>query len=358
MLRRKRAVALGCVVAGALAAPAVASASTTTVFAGPAPNTGKIAGTLLPKGFTAKYNPDINDFFLHRVTIAQGDSVKFIIAGFHTVDLPGSSGKPLPLLLPGMPATGVNDAAGNPFWFDGKLPTIGFNPALFKKSGPSTYNGTKRIDSGAPLAGPPKPLNVKFTKPGTYKLYCDVHPGMVGYVVVKPKGAPVPSAKQNAAALVKQVKRDIRSARKLATTKVPAHTVSIGESNAFGLEFYGMFPSTLTVSPGTTVTFAMSKDTREDHTATFGPAKYLSTLAKGFESPTVPANGVYPSDPTQPLSLNQTSHGNGFANTGVLDQVAATTTIPSSGKITFTQAGTYHYVCLIHPFMRGTIIVK
>ena len=53
-----------------------------------------------------------------------------------------------------------------------------------------------------------------------------------------------------------------------------------------------------------------------------------------------------------------TNHGDGFANTGVLDNDPSTATIPSSGKIQFNAPGTYHYICLIHPFMHGTIIVK
>ncbi len=37
---------------------------------------------------------------------------------------------------------------------------------------------------------------------------------------------------------------------------------------------------------------------------------------------------------------------------------SATTQIPASSKIDFTTAGTYQFICLIHPFMQGTIIVK
>lgn len=29
-----------------------------------------------------------------------------------------------------------------------------------------------------------------------------------------------------------------------------------------------------------------------------------------------------------------------------------------SNKITFTHPGVYHYICLIHPFMHGTIVVR
>jgi plastocyanin len=102
----------------------------------------------------------------------------------------------------------------------------------------------------------------------------------------------------------------------------------------------------------------MSKNSFETHTATFGNTATLKALAKGFTGAVFPAQGVYPSDPTQPVTESLTSHGDGFAGVGALDNDSATKTIPSSGKIDFTQAGTYHFICLIHPFMHGTIVVK
>jgi plastocyanin len=53
-------------------------------------------------------------------------------------------------------------------------------------------------------------------------------------------------------------------------------------------------------------------------------------------------------------SLTPTSHGNGFWGTGIMDTVSASP-LPSSGKVTFAQAGTYNFYCLIHPFMKATV---
>jgi plastocyanin len=75
------------------------------------------------------------------------------------------------------PVTGVKDAAGSPFWFNGKVSKLFINPALPSPSGPSTYDGTARAESGLP-AGTPKPYKIKFTKAGTYKYFCDVHQGL------------------------------------------------------------------------------------------------------------------------------------------------------------------------------------
>ncbi len=80
-----------------------------------------------------------------------------------------------------------------------------------------------------------------------------------------------------------------------------------------------MFPATLTVSPNTVVTFQMSKDSFETHTATFGPKPELAKLAKGFQGVNFPAQGVFPSDPPGTITESQTAHGDGFANTGTLD---------------------------------------
>lgn len=342
----------------ALAVPATAAAATKTVYAGPPP-TAKTLARKLHATSLVKYSPDINAFFNQHTTIHVGDRVKFVLGGFHTVDIPAAGGSDLPLIVTsGGLVSGVNDAAGNPFWFNGQRPNLGFNPALFKPSGPTRFNGKTRFDSGLPLgAGKPKPFAISFTKPGTYKYFCDVHPGMVGYITVKPKSAHIPTAKQDAAAQINQVTGDIEGALKAVKTKVPANTVSIGKSAPGGVELFAMFPASLTVTSGTVVTFRMSRHSRETHTATFGPAGELKTLSSSF-GPSIPAQGVFPSDQAQPVLENPTNHGDGFATVGALDNDPTTTMLPSSGQIRFTAPGTYQFICLIHPFMHGVIVVR
>jgi plastocyanin len=121
-----------------------------------------------------------------------------------------------------------------------------------------------------------------------------------------------------------------------------------------------MFPAQLKVKAGTVVSFSMSPDSREVHTATFGPADYLNTLSSAIGLPTPDAQAaLYPSSnpAAGPIQLSQTSHGNGFGNTGGLDR-DPTTPLPSTERIDFTQPGVYHFQCLIHPFMHGTIVVQ
>ena len=356
--RRFAAVVAACGVAAIV--PATAGAAVTkNVYAGTPPDVNQIAGKYIPhaKQFSKLYQPDINAFFNQHTTINVGDSVSFKFRGFHTVDIPAKGGSDLPIIVPTSTiASGFNDAAGSPFWFDGKVPVLSFNPALGPRSKSTTYNGSARLESGL---GGTKPFTVKFTKPGTYKFFCDVHAGMVGTVTVKPKGQTIPTAKQDLAASDAQAIADVKSAVKLPKVKLPANTVSVGESAPGGVELFNMFPATLQVKAGTTVTFEMSKNSRETHTVTFGPPSYLKPLAKSFAAgPMITPIGTYPSDPVQPLTLTPTSHGNGFVNVGALDQDPTTAQIHPSSTIDFTTPGTYHYVCLIHPFMHGTIIVK
>ena len=352
MKTRPVVLALLAVIA-ALAVPSVAAARTKTVYAG---------GPVRWANSLQRYGAGINNFLVNRVTINVGDTVAWngasLASGFHTVDMPALNGKDLGLITAtGKTVQGANDAAGNPFWFNGKVPVLSFNTMLFGQSGPRAYNGTARVDSGLPIGPKPSDLKVKFTTAGVFKYFCDVHPGMVGYVVVKPKGAAVPTAQQDASVLRSEEQQYVGEAKRVDKTKVPANQVSLGASGPGGLEVFAMFPSTLHVKAGTTVRFFMSKDSREVHTATFGPVSYLKPLAMSFRSPAPAPAAAYPSDPPGQIVLTPTSHGNGFANTGVLDQ-DSTTPQPASGTITFTKAGVYTYVCVIHPFMRAKVIVK
>jgi plastocyanin len=277
--------------------------------------------------------------------------------GFHTVDIPKRGGKDLPLILPtGKLVSGVLDAGGNPFWFNGKVPELGFNPALGLASGGHVYNGSARIDSGLPTSPKPHNFKVKFTKAGKYRYFCDVHPNMSGWVIVRAAGKPVPSAKADAAELLREEKHYAKEAKRVAKAKPPKNTVDLGASGPGGVEVFAMFPASLSVSAGTTVHFVMAKGTREVHTASFGPADYLKTLSDSFLAPIPSPAALYASDAAH-IVLTPTSHGNGFANTGAMDRDSGTP-LPGSNTITFTQPGTYTFECLIHTFMHGTIVVK
>ena len=306
-----------------------------------------------------------NAFFPSKLTVNVGDTVAFQPAGFHTVNLPKKGDGPLAFLAPtGEKAANVTDAAGAAFWFNGQ-DQIGPNPAIFANAayGKSlSYNGAKGIESGLP-AEKPKPMKVKFTKAGSWKVYCDIHPGMEATVKVVKKGAAVPSAKQDAAAVKQQADAVVKAGKDLEQTNPGANTVDLGVAAKGGVEYFGMVPANLTVAPGTTVKFQMTKGSYEVHTASFGPgnpqtepASYLGAIAKSVESPTVDPRLVYPSDVT-PVAVNAALHGNGFWNSGALD-VDKNTPSPESSSVKFDAAGTYKYYCLIHPFMVGTVTVQ
>jgi plastocyanin len=349
-----------------LTLPASAAALTKTVHAGgPRTQEQKLALRLLGargKAILHTYSPAVLTFVQTTVTIHTGDKVRWsgLANGFHTVDLPGRSGHDLPLFTHEPTISGVDDFAGNPFWFNGVKPGVTINPMLFAPIGGTTYDGSKRVDSGGPFSNTPSDtLTVTFTKPGIYRYFCDIHPGMVGYVVVKPKNKPIPSAAQDQKSIVKQLTSDILAAKPLLHAKPPANHVDLGESTPNGqLAFYHFFPATLNVAAGTVVTFSVPRPERtEGHTAAFGPASYVTALANA-SSDAATQQQVYPSSnpAAGPVVLSPTSHGNGFANTGLLDQDPGGF-FPASEKIRFTTPGTYHFICLIHPFMTGTIVV-
>lgn len=356
-------VALG-IAGGVIAAPAAAQAKGVTVYTGPPPNLGKLipASARLSTSFQAKYNPDVNAFFPQKVTIHVGDTVSFLRGMMpHTIDIPPVGSQDLPLLTPAATVAGINDAAGNAFWFNGKVPSLSLNPLLLAKAPTNvSYNGTKRVDSGFYLGkGAAPAFNVTFTKAGVYKVFCDIHYRMSGTVVVLPRAKSVPSAAQAKAALAKQVLADTKALKAAAKIKPAKNTVSVGSSGPGGSELFAMFPATLRVKTGTVVTFSVSADTREVHTVTFGSQAYLAKLAGGLlTDPVLTQQDLYPSDipAVGPIAVTPTSHGNGFANLGGLDR-DPTTPLSASGKMVFTTPGVYHYICLIHPFMQGTIIV-
>jgi plastocyanin len=340
--------------AAIFAVPAAAQAKTKEMYAGPPLATAKKLG----EASTA------NAFFPSKLKVNVGDSVAFVPAGFHTVNLPKKGDGALSLFIPtGQKVAGSLDAAGTPFWFNGQ-DGLSLNPAFATSAYGKkfTYTGAKQVESGLPAGEKAKPMTVKFAKAGTYTVYCDLHPGMKATVTVAKKGATVPTAKQDAAAVKKQADAAVKAAKGLEKSNPGANTVDLGVAAKGGVEYFGMVPAALTVAKGTTVKFQMTKGSYEAHTATFGPGditdpkSYLGAIAASLESPALDPRAAYPSDVT-PVSLSPTTHGNGFWNSGVLDVDKASPS-PESSSVKFDTPGTYTYYCLIHPFMRGTVTVQ
>jgi plastocyanin len=341
----------------ALALPSAASAATKTVQVGPF---GKAQAA-----FQAATG-DANQFFRKTVTIHKGDKVKWVVNGFHTITFAPKGEEPgLVVPDPATPIAGVNDAAGNPFWFNGN-PTLGFNPLVALKQGGRKYSPTELLNSGLPLAaGPPPPYTLRFKKKGTFNYFCVVHPGMAARVHVVGASAKVPSAAKDKKAARREQKATLQKVQRLTTglgTEDLQLTIQAGNDKVAGATVFKYFPSNPTFKVGDTVTLQMAPSSTEVHTFTFGPSngqdQYNDQLAASLIGQSIDPRGGYPSEQPGPIlpSVTTGMHGNGFYNSGFLDNAEASP-LPSSTKVTFGEAGTYHLLCLIHPFMTSTVTV-
>ena len=343
----------------ALFLPISAHASTKPVYTGPPPSATKTFENL---------QSEVNAFFPSQTTIHVGDTVAFQ-PGFHNVNIPAKGAKRADFLVPsGQNASGVNDEAGAPFWFN-NLPLLGFNPQILGAPKTATFDGKRSVVGPVPVLGKPFAFKVKFTKTGTFNYYCDIHVGMKGQIHVVAKKAKAPSVKDDAKVVKRQVAAAAKTAKKLAATTPPSGTVDVGVSGPGGVEYFNIVGPKAPIAVGTTLKFQMSPGSYEVHTATTGPGdpsdekdttSYLNQIAGTFQGAgPFDARAIYPSDPPggTPASLTPQLHGNGFWSSGAMDLDNATPS-PASNSVKFDAPGTYQFYCLIHTVMHATITVQ
>jgi plastocyanin len=330
----------GAVAAGVLLAPA-AHAATKPVSIGPPPK-GMIPGYAGP-AYDASAYPS-------RIVIAAGDSLKVKVTG-----APGdltylAKGDKLPSYAAATDAL----VSGTGMWFDGR-PRIGLNPAIGGATG-RKIDGSKTVTSGVLGRGPARSWKVRFPKAGTYRLASAFHSGVKLTVVVRKRGATVPSAKQDRKAVARQLRATAKLAERLGSPKPAANVVQAGSDDK-GVATIGFFPAEKTIKAGESVTFAMSKHSIEFHNVAFGPEDYIGEQIRTFfgEDGTLNPFATYRSEaPGTPIAFG----GDGFASTGILDANKASD-FPARETVTFTKAGTYTYYCVVHgPDMKGTITVQ
>jgi plastocyanin len=346
---RRALAAAGAAIALAALTPGVAGAATRNAFAG---------GDEVVRNAPAQFSP--NAFLRKTMTVRVGDTVRWQFRGFHTVTFPERGEDPPGFITPGQAqVSGVNDAAGQPFWFNNQVPTLLPNPQGAGPVAGQNYDGTRLRGSGLPTGTPPRPYRLKFTRTGSFDYYCVVHPGMEGTVRVVSRSRRVPTEAQNRAAATRELNRLVAAARRTAREdSSTANTVEAGRAprgQLFTLNAF--FPSQISVRVGQPVTFTMAGQNRtEAHTVTFGPKAYTDTIEPVGPSGFNPL-AAYPSDPPPSLPpLTPANHGNGFLNTGLLDNDSASQQ-PNRAAVAFGAPGSYAYVCLLHPGMTGTVTV-
>ena len=296
-------------------------------------------------------------FLPEKITIHVGDSVTWKLGGEeeHTIYFP--AGEPPPALEEVGP--------------DGR---DYFNPAVFLPSEGKMYDGGTPF-SGGVLAGEDEELvgsstfTLTFTQPGVYEYVCMFHPGMKGTITVIPTDQPLPmtpadyaqTARSEAKAaldaadkLHRQLMKPKVTSRSDGTSEYTLDMVGDAKTMATVLRFE---PTPLHVKVGDTVTWRML-DYTEAHTVTFlDNSDEMPELAfvesQGDGPPQLVVNPM-----AWKLAGGSTHTGSGYYNSGAMLRPEGE--LAPTYSLTFTQAGTYEYVCILHAYMgmKGTIIVE
>jgi len=291
----------------------------------------------------------LQDYFPRSITVNAGDAITWTwnTTLAHTVSFL-SGAKPPDIVVPQPDKT------------------LLFNPLITNPQGGATYAGTGMASSGF-VEEQGKTYTLRFTKPGRYVYACLIHPGMVGTVVVAPKGAKLPKTqagydKDAAAAIASQLARGEKlrastGAAKSAGATGTVYTSPLAALPSARVSLIAFAPGTLTVKAGDTVRWVM-KDPYEIHTITFAGAGQVPAFVTPAPQPQGPPKIFFNPKGMAPAGGPVHASAETYYNSGVLPPSIAPG--PKAYSLKFTKPGTYVYWCVVHvpQGMRGTIVVR
>ncbi|WOP18133.1 plastocyanin/azurin family copper-binding protein [Raineyella sp. LH-20] len=236
-------------------------------------------------------------------------------------------------------------------FFTASTPAVPFDPAIGYMVTPTpqtTISAPGQFRNSGVMSTDPADIqhyNLTFTGTGDYHYVCYVHGAMmVGTVHVRPAGTPYPSTQQNYDAQAAKIAATVRSdgvrLRAKAQAAADNHHVFVGAADQTALVMRFIRP-TVYIRTGEQVTFDMGRNSGVPipHTVTFGPEP--ADLAPHGD-PSAYSGGALSSGLMLPPPYNT------FAG------------VPSTFTVTFTQPGTYHYLCMLHDTMGmvGDVVVQ
>jgi plastocyanin len=286
-----------------------------------------------------------NQFGPRTLVINVGDTVAWTIAGFHTVTFPYGPPPqlPQPTLAPG---------------------EVDFTFVAMPAGG-TTFDGSQGLSSGVPQDPTQASYRVTFTKVGIFDYFCLVHDGMHASLVVLPEGAGLPETPAATKARGHaELGRTARSAANLALRAVsgstgPVHFETLGLNNGDGGSYEGFVYKDISVARGDWIQWTMA-DPQELHTVTFLSGAAPPDVIQPRPNAAGPPSLIIPAMITMPQGGSLYT-GSGIVSSGILNQSGRA----SPGRVGRTSwgvkmdaaPGKYTYICLIHPYMVGTVTV-
>ncbi len=291
----------------------------------------------------------VNAFLPSVIFVNVGDTVEFTnpYEEIHTVTFP-IPGQPDPAFV--MPAPGPAPVAGPPTIIVN--PQVGFaSPA----TGAASYDGTSFVNSGILAKG--QAFTVAFPKEGSYRFICAIHAGMTGNVQVLRAGVNVPTQAQRDAEAQTLLDQGIARGEAAIAAIQPAKNTVVTGPSVGQTDVMRFLPARIEIAVGDKVTW--NNTTGVPHTITLtsgaatpelitpkpqagGPPQLVLNPQVLF--PVVPAGGQYA--------------GTGYVNSGFVG-TGPEATAGTSFALTFTKAGTYTYLCVLHADqgMAGVVVV-
>lgn len=285
----------------------------------------------------------INDFIPKPVTINVGDTVTWRVdsSEFHTVSF--LSGSPQPEFLapvPGQPGVMISPAAAFP-------------------AGGTSYEGSGVVSSG--LLNQGQTYSLSFPVAGTFDYVCLVHPNMKAQVIVKNAGEPADTPAAVEAKIEPHINADLArralpiivNDSKGVPTEASAQGIAAGDGDGHVM-VAAFLPMETTVHEGDWVTWVNKDSDGTPHTVSFlagtpAPDVVVPTPQEGGPPMLILNPAVGMPTPGERDSYDGTT----FLNSGMM----VSGTPGETFSVRFVQAGTFEYLCLLHPWMTGTLRV-
>ncbi len=311
-------------------------------------------------GMDTENQIDVHAFLPGEITVNAGDAVWFEFSlempGAHTVTF--ASGAEAPTFE--IPDPDATPTAGPP--------TLIANPEVLFPIGGPAYDGTGYVNSGVDFLRTPDmpPFMLTFTEPGRYEYVCALHKlVMKGTVIVQDADAELPMdqadydalAEEQFAAVVAAGRSAIEQFADAVPTERPDGTTlwemtagAGGEAQARVMRF---LPDTLEIGVGDTIRW-VDRSVGEPHTVTFLGGEEAPELNLIEPQPAGPPKLIFNELVILPQGDGEYD-GTGYTNSGFL---STPITNSDSYEVTFTAAGEFDYLCVIHEGMKGKVLVR